>query len=891
MMKMKSKYLKLLIFLFILNSITFALYFSSHPNHNKQNPHHQIPQFDHTHSIVSFSNSNNNQPWPILPSYLPWSLSNTPAFRSCESYFGNGFTRRVDVLKPEKGIRKMGHGGQGGGGWFRCFFSETLRSSICEGGGIRMHPDKIRMSNGGEVLESVIGRGEDEELPQFEFGAFDIASGGGKVKKGGEKLADEAFLNEYLQNGAVSRHAMRDLVNSVKLVGADQFECAEVECVELRDSDPCDNSMSWSIVAPLYDNRAYWSWVFLVRGWGGMGGKKASGELECSTMSGEEGGGYVAVVHGVTWGDRMAVERWGLWWLGFRTGVWGVAVKGSPGTSFASFSSGCVGLAWSIVCVLMLVGVARHFGLVLLGFLVSIGKWDEGWIYTAPIGGMQAVAFEEVVELAHTDELNVRIRAVSGARLRGLLGVSVFAGGSRYAAQCGVYDAFNCCVRAVCGVVWLGMGHYCSVLDWGVGLGGGRVQDGSFSDDWVRLFMNSSLDVIIRASSDFHSVSSSDSLFFLFSARYYYQIILLSILPVLFSRHLERRRYPMTSCMHYSLVSELFVSCTSAGLSRKRRRSSMTSVPALPLVSGALSSVRADLIPSPKRVRDSGYLADVEVDPREISLRDDAIVRVSDEPLLEQDINPEIQAEIDECIAYADALRDRGIADKVVVVAVDRDETETSVRGLVEVRVERVTHPAMPEDILEPAQEGAVEVTYETLGDLVQRFHDHTQAIPVHHIQAIEGVQREQGHRIIGVESAVTALTERVAELERDNRRRRGTMPSTRSGASMTREEFEELVTRRVAEEMEAREAARTLEPLNENGDELEGENGGNGNGGNRGNGNGGNGNGNGGNGDGNRGNGNGNGGNGNGGNGGNGNGGNGNRNGNHGMNHGGFMP
>ncbi|GJR36027.1 putative reverse transcriptase domain-containing protein, partial [Tanacetum coccineum] len=61
-------------------------------------------------------------------------------------------------------------------------------------------------------------------------------------------------------------------------------------------------------------------------------------------------------------------------------------------------------------------------------------------------------------------------------------------------------------------------------------------------------------------------------------------------------------------------------------------------------------------------------------------------------------------------------------------------------------------------------------------------------------------------------------------------------MPNIRSGASMTREEFEELVTRRVAEEMEAREAARTLEPLNENVEEQEGENGGNGNG-NRGNG------------------------------------------------------
>ncbi|GJV18813.1 putative reverse transcriptase domain-containing protein, partial [Tanacetum coccineum] len=280
----------------------------------------------------------------------------------------------------------------------------------------------------------------------------------------------------------------------------------------------------------------------------------------------------------------------------------------------------------------------------------------------------------------------------------------------------------------------------------------------------------------------------------------------------------------------------------------------------------------ADLIPSPKRVRDYGYSTDVEVDHRETSLRDDAIVRVSDEPHLEQDIDPEIQAEIDECCAYAYALRDRGIDARVSLVmssfraGIVIQRPETGVRGPVEVRVERVTHPVMPEDI--PL----------------------SQTIEYMLIEGNRGVQREQGHRIVGVESAVIALTERLAELERDNRRLRGTMsvesqrvdrlqrgmsrmqrelrqmrrlrfydrkmPSTRSGASMTREEFEELVARRVAEELEAREAARTLEPLNENGDELEGENGGNGNG-----------------------------------NGGNGNGGNGNRNGNHGMNYGGFMP
>nr|GFC00858.1 putative retrotransposon Gag domain-containing protein [Tanacetum cinerariifolium] len=77
----------------------------------------------------------------------------------------------------------------------------------------------------------------------------------------------------------------------------------------------------------------------------------------------------------------------------------------------------------------------------------------------------------------------------------------------------------------------------------------------------------------------------------------------------------------------------------------------------------------------------------------------------------------------------------------------------------------------------------------------------------------------------------------------------------------MTHKDVEELIARRVAEEMEAREVARNLEALNENEEEQEGENGGNGNGNNRGNkneGNGGNGN------EGNR---------------------------NHGMNYGGFMP
>ncbi|GJS64755.1 reverse transcriptase domain-containing protein [Tanacetum coccineum] len=101
---------------------------------------------------------------------------------------------------------------------------------------------------------------------------------------------------------------------------------------------------------------------------------------------------------------------------------------------------------------------------------------------------------------------------------------------------------------------------------------------------------------------------------------------------------------------------------------------------------------------------------------RGIDLEMDVDVVRSDEI----DIDPGIQPEIDECIAYADALRVRGIDARVVVEAIDREEIKTGVRGPVEVKVDRVTHPLVASDIPEPAQEEAVEV--------------------------IESVQRDQGH-------------------------------------------------------------------------------------------------------------------------------------------------
>ncbi|GJY84688.1 putative reverse transcriptase domain-containing protein [Tanacetum coccineum] len=223
------------------------------------------------------------------------------------------------------------------------------------------------------------------------------------------------------------------------------------------------------------------------------------------------------------------------------------------------------------------------------------------------------------------------------------------------------------------------------------------------------------------------------------------------------------------------------------------------------------------------------------------------------------------------CFAYADALRDRGIDARVVVEAIDREEIETGMRGPVEVRVDRVTHPVVANDILEPDQEGAIEVTYETLGDLVQRFHDHTKEIPVHRIQAIESLERDNRRLrdIVDVESQrVTQfrLSElrvqrelrqirrfrfydhmRIARLEACVRGHLGyrTMPNTRSGASRTREGVNKQSDRRMAETLRVRDAVRNLRPLMGNKGEQEEVNG-NGRNGNGGNGNGGNGNGNG---------------------------------------------
>ncbi|GKE99623.1 hypothetical protein Tco_0022974 [Tanacetum coccineum] len=99
---------------------------------------------------------------------------------------------------------------------------------------------------------------------------------------------------------------------------------------------------------------------------------------------------------------------------------------------------------------------------------------------------------------------------------------------------------------------------------------------------------------------------------------------------------------------------------------------------------------------------------------------------------------------------------------------------------MVEVIDDRVMHPVVSNDIPEPAQEeGAIEVTYEMLGDLLQRFHDHTVEILVYRVQVIESIQRDQRHMIVVTGQQCVVLLKRNGELEQDNTRLRGTLDVT----------------------------------------------------------------------------------------------------------------
>ncbi|GKE34276.1 hypothetical protein Tco_1453598, partial [Tanacetum coccineum] len=113
---------------------------------------------------------------------------------------------------------------------------------------------------------------------------------------------------------------------------------------------------------------------------------------------------------------------------------------------------------------------------------------------------------------------------------------------------------------------------------------------------------------------------------------------------------------------------------TSAGPSHKRCRSPTSLVPVDSPIRKALSPVRVNLFPLPKRIRDSDSVTDLEVSSeegyvpcilREVGLGVD--VEDSYEPYTKPNVNSDIQVNIDECITFIIAIRARGMNVRDVV--------------------------------------------------------------------------------------------------------------------------------------------------------------------------------------------------------------------------------
>ncbi|GKA99052.1 hypothetical protein Tco_0826989 [Tanacetum coccineum] len=245
--------------------------------------------------------------------------------------------------------------------------------------------------------------------------------------------------------------------------------------------------------------------------------------------------------------------------------------------------------------------------------------------------------------------------------------------------------------------------------------------------------------------------------------------------PVLTQRHSEAFRhwrsaplstpYPPTtseSSLGSSSERSLDSSSHSAGPSRKRCRSPTALIPSSTHVSRLIAPTHADLLQPRKRFRDSYSPEDSGEEHMETGTTDA------------------------EAIAYlgigdgVGAPTKDGLGLRVRIAASDirKDEeeyeAEASAAGMREIDVDPLATRDMSESTggnvpNHDTADGAVDVTYETLGDLVQRFHDHAVEILVHRIQVIESVQRFQGYRIARVDLGFTTMTERLNALEQDN--------------------------------------------------------------------------------------------------------------------------
>ncbi|CAK9192488.1 unnamed protein product [Sphagnum jensenii] len=223
--------------------------------------------------------------WPQLRSFTLWTAKPDLDLRSCEALFGNGFTQPFYLLEPESRprLRRAKHRGFTRGrsafgfilarlvgawtklvlkqavhaaeglnnssrflngtegravqrldrnrrlqpqhdGLFQCFRSPVLHTSVCEGTHMVMYPKKIKMSKGGERLNSVMERNAAEELPYFTSGAFQVM-----VPENGERrpLLNKKMLDRIMPQGDVREHTLHHLLEQIRTIPLDEVTCAQ----------------------------------------------------------------------------------------------------------------------------------------------------------------------------------------------------------------------------------------------------------------------------------------------------------------------------------------------------------------------------------------------------------------------------------------------------------------------------------------------------------------------------------------------------------------------------------------------------------------------------------------------------------------------------------------
>ncbi|GJT33735.1 hypothetical protein Tco_0924154 [Tanacetum coccineum] len=181
-----------------------------------------------------------------------------------------------------------------------------------------------------------------------------------------------------------------------------------------------------------------------------------------------------------------------------------------------------------------------------------------------------------------------------------------------------------------------------------------------------------------------------------------------------------------------------------AGQSGKRRRSPAASVPLALPVPGALSPVRADLLPPRKRIRGSVSMTNYE----EYNARVEVDTRLDRE---------------DE----------------------DDEEAESSHRE------------DFPDLVSADASREVMQIGLDVV---MQELYDHMVDIPVRRIMVIESVQRDQGHRMMATSQQSAAMSERIGTLERGNMRlramlciKRERIDSPRRHMAYTQEELRQI--------------------------------------------------------------------------------------------------